>query len=156
MPASIVEPWGEHRADIASLVDKRTLLRFIEMICSQTRWLPDTYVIGCPQLEFDDAAPYAEQQSVVGSRNSLPTGPDREALELCALTMALECVLVATLGISADRLEALRAAVAKTIADPGILADAKACKIHVEPSDAPRIECLVERSSERRSRRRKR
>jgi tripartite-type tricarboxylate transporter receptor subunit TctC len=69
----------------------------------------------------------------------------RQALEFLYLPLALGRSLAAPPQVPAERLEALRNAVARTMQDPDFLADAKRLEIDIEPMNAAGTKATVDR-----------
>jgi tripartite-type tricarboxylate transporter receptor subunit TctC len=95
-------------------------------------------------------------QSALARHPDLPTVPtigelgagdeDRQILDLFSSGSAIGRTLVAPPGVSADRIAAMRQAVAAALADPELISFAKERSIALEPGSAAELEAIVRKT----------
>ena len=95
------------------------------------------------QFGPDKAVPYFKDATRIYDRLKAPE--DRQVMDLIFRQSQLARPLAAPPGTPADRVAALRKAMLATIAEPELLADAKALKIEFDPLSGDEAQALLEK-----------
>jgi tripartite-type tricarboxylate transporter receptor subunit TctC len=114
---------------------------YISMKATHPEWLEKKFVR--PMIQFGRVDRLPEFADVPTARELAKTPEDRELIEFAEAPMLMARPFAAPPGVPKERVELLRAAFMKTMADPDYLAEIKATKAEHAPTDGATVQAVV-------------